>query len=33
MERRRPYQSDVSNKEWGFAPPHLILMDQDAPQR
>ena len=30
---RRPYPSDVSDEEWIFVAPYLILMDQEAPQR
>src|SRR5437588_3125800 len=30
---RRPYPSDVSDDEWSFVAPYLILMTQDAPQR
>ena len=30
---RRPYPSDVSDEEWSFVAPYLILMDQEAPQR
>lgn len=30
---RRPYPSDVSDEEWSFVAPYLILMDQSAPQR
>jgi len=27
------YDSDVSDAEWGFCCPYLVLMDQEAPQR
>lgn len=30
---RRPYPSDVSDEEWIFVAPYLILTDQEAPQR
>ncbi|PJK10611.1 IS5/IS1182 family transposase [Lysobacteraceae bacterium NML95-0200] len=30
---RKPYPSDVSDEEWSFVAPYLILMAQDAPQR
>lgn len=30
---RRLYPSDVSDEEWSFVAPYLILMDQSAPQR
>jgi len=30
---RKPYQSDVSDAEWEFCAPYLLLMKQDAPQR
>ena len=30
---RRPHPSDVSDEEWIFVAPYLILMDQEAPQR
>ena len=30
---RKPYPSDVSDEEWSFVAPYLILMDQEAPQR
>ena len=30
---RRPYPSDVSDEEWSFVAPYLILMNQEAPQR
>lgn len=30
---RKPYPSDVSDAEWAFVAPYLILMRPDAPQR
>jgi transposase len=30
---RKPYDSDVSDEEWGFLAPYLTLMREDAPQR
>ena len=37
MERelhpRKPYPSDVSDEEWTFVAPYLMLMTPDAPQR
>jgi transposase len=30
---RKPYPTDVSDEEWSFAAPYLVLMTQDAPQR
>lgn len=30
---RKPYPSDLSQEEWDFVAPYLILMKQDAPQR
>jgi transposase len=30
---RKPYPTDVSDEEWGFAAPYLMLTTQDAPQR
>lgn len=30
---RKPYPSDVSDEEWAFVAPYLMLMDPDAPQR
>jgi len=30
---RPPYASDVSDEEWAFLAPYLILMREDAPQR
>jgi transposase len=32
MERKH-YPSDVSDEEWAFVAPYLILMSEDAPQR
>ena len=29
----QPYPSDVSDEEWAFCAPYLILMKEDAPQR
>lgn len=31
--KRKNYPSDVSDEEWAFAAPYLILMRDDAPQR
>lgn len=31
--KRTPYPSDVSDDEWSFVAPYLILMKEDAPQR
>jgi hypothetical protein len=31
--RRKSYPSDVSDDEWAFVAPYLILMSEDAPQR
>lgn len=31
--RRKPYPSDVSDEEWAFAAPYLVLMREDARQR
>jgi transposase len=31
--RRKPYPSDVSEEEWAFVAPYLVLMREDAPQR
>ena len=31
-ERKR-YPSDVSDDEWAFAAPYMMLMTEDAPQR
>jgi len=33
MEPRIPYPSDVTDDEWAFVAPYLILMVSDAPQR
>jgi transposase len=33
MTERKPYPTDVSDEEWGFAAPYLTLMNEDAPQR
>jgi transposase len=30
---RKPYPTDVSDEEWSFAAPYLVLMTQHAPQR
>ena len=30
---RKPYPSDVSEQEWAFVAPYLVLMREDAPQR
>ena len=30
---RKPYSSDVSEEEWAFVAPYLVLMTPDAPQR
>jgi transposase len=30
---RKPYPTDVSDDEWAFVAPYLMLMHQDAPQR
>ena len=30
---RKPYPSDVSDEEWAFVAPYLVLMTEDAPQR
>lgn len=32
-DERKPYPSDVTNDEWNFCLPYLILMKEDAPQR
>lgn len=29
---RKPYPSDVSDEEWAFVAPYLVLMKEDAPQ-
>ena len=31
--RKTGYQSDVSDEEWTFCAPYLLLMKEDAPQR
>jgi transposase len=33
MLNRKPYPSDVSDKEWAFVAPYLALVREDAPQR
>jgi transposase len=33
MNGRKPYPSDVSDDEWAFVAPYLILMDPEAKQR
>ncbi len=30
---RKTYTSDVSDEEWAFVAPYLVLMDEEAPQR
>jgi len=30
---RKPYPSDVTDDEWAFVAPYLLLMKEDAPQR
>lgn len=30
---RKAYQSDVSDAEWEFCGPYLLLMKEEAPQR
>lgn len=30
---RKPYPSDVTDEEWAFVAPYLVLMKEDAPQR
>jgi transposase len=30
---RKPYPSDVTDEEWAFVAPYLVLMRDDAPQR
>jgi transposase len=32
-DRRSSYPSDVSDEEWAFCAPYLMLMKEDAPQR
>jgi hypothetical protein len=29
---RKAYPSDVTDEEWAFAAPYLVLMREDAPQ-
>lgn len=29
---RKPYSSDVTDEEWDFVAPYLILMKEDTPQ-
>ncbi len=33
MEQKQRYPSDVSDDEWSFVAPYLMLMTEDAPQR
>ncbi|CAM2191526.1 protein of unknown function [Paraburkholderia kururiensis] len=33
MTERKPYPTDVSDEEWGFAALYLALISEDAPQR
>ena len=33
MEPRKPYPTDVSDEEWGFVAPYLMLFPLDAGQR
>ncbi len=33
MPERKPYHTDVSDEEWSFVAPYLVLMNEDAPQR
>ena len=33
MSTRKPYPSDVTDKEWAFVVPYLALVREDAPQR
>ena|SRR5215204_358519 len=33
MATRKPYPSDVSDEEWAFVAPYLVLVREDAPQR
>jgi transposase len=33
QQSRKPYPSDVSDEEWAFVAPYLVLMREDAPQR
>ena len=30
---RKPYPTDVSDEEWAFVAPYLVLIDPAAPQR
>src|SRR3712207_9554321 len=30
---RKPYPSDVTDDEWAFVSPYLVLIDENAPQR
>lgn len=30
---RKPYPSDITDDEWAFVAPYLVLMKEDAPQR
>ncbi|HEY0604184.1 MAG TPA: IS5/IS1182 family transposase, partial [Herpetosiphonaceae bacterium] len=30
---RKPYPSDVTDDEWAFVSPYLVLMTEAAPQR
>ena len=32
-KKRSGYPSDVSDEEWAFCAPYLVLMDEEAPQR
>ena len=33
MANRKPYPSDVSDEEWAFVAPYLVLIREDAPRR
>jgi len=33
MKARKSYPSDVSQEEWSFGAPYLVLMTEAAPQR
>lgn len=33
MSTRKPYPTDITDEEWAFVAPYLILMREDAPQR
>jgi transposase len=33
MTARKPYPTDISDKEWSVAAPHLTSTAEDAPQR